>query len=400
MKPLSGMWLYINLGFAIVWDAIGFILFIIGLIPAVQAFAVAASPAIDVLAFLTDLTFCIIYQGYVKIYNVNFRLYQVKRIREMMRLSKSSGMSNNPIAQNLARQTQKINQYMLDKFSNYVIDFTVKKIQYSIFTSAVELVPWLGDFSPSWTIKANLHLREHRKTANELKLRNEEFEKSLARWRGSLRIGGIGKYKSRNNNRDVSKQSANNIRTTSKRRLAGNRAQSVIKQRDMNQDVRKTAANNIRPFRRKVPSETGQSVPRQKDINLEIGNSAANNIRPFSRQVVGEGTQPIQTQNNNKLANIKSVTGNTAYMGGQLIGNIPQFLEYEDEDKLQNRQLPTNNIRPAKTQVLRDISKPVSYPKDNNFDNDKVATNNIRQFTRTSQNQSISDQKLKTLSKK
>lgn len=400
MKPLSGMWLYINLGFAIVWDAIGFILFIIGLIPAVQAFAVAASPVIDVLAFLTDLTFCIIYQGYVKIYNVNFRLYQVKRIREMMRLSKSSGMSNNPIAQNLARQTQKINQYMLDKFSNYVIDFTVKKIQYSIFTSAVELVPWLGDFSPSWTIKANLHLREHRKTANELKLRNEEFEKSLARWRGSLRIGGIGKYKSRNNNRDVSKQSANNIRTTSKRRLAGNRAQSVIKQRDMNQDVRKTAANNIRPFRRKVPSETGQSVPRQKDINLEIGNSAANNIRPFSRQVVGEGTQPIQTQNNNKLANIKSVTGNTAYMGGQLIGNIPQFLEYEDEDKLQNRQLPTNNIRPAKTQVLRDISKPVQSQNNNQDNNNISAANNIKKFNRAQQDQANNEQILETLIKK
>lgn len=286
MKPLSGMWLYINLGFAIVWDAIGFILFIIGLIPAVQAFAVAASPVIDVLAFLTDLTFCILYQGYVKIYNVNFRLYQVKRIREMMRLSKNAGMSNNPIAQNLARQTQKINQYMLDKFSNYVINFTVKKIQYSIFTSTVELVPWLGDFSPSWTIKANLHLREHRKTARELKLRNEEFEKSLAKWRGSLRIGGIGKYKSRNNNnRDVGKQSANNIRTTSKRRLAGNRAQSVIKQRDMNQDVRKTVANNIRPFIRKLPT---------------------NNIRPPKTQVLRDISKPLSSTKDNNIENNKT----------------------------------------------------------------------------------------------
>jgi hypothetical protein len=188
MKPLSGMWLYINLAFAIVWDVIGFTLFIVGLIPAVQAVAIAASPVIDVIAFLTDLIFCILYQGYVKIYNVNFKLYQVKRIKEVMLLSKKSGASaNNPIAQKLLRQTQKINQYMIDKFSNYVIDFTVKKIQYSIFTSVVELVPWLGDFSPTWTIKANLHLREHKATAREMKIKNIEFENSLAKWRGAIK---------------------------------------------------------------------------------------------------------------------------------------------------------------------------------------------------------------------
>lgn len=407
MKPLSGMWLYINLGFAIVWDSVGFILFIIGLIPAVQAFAIAASPVLDIIAFLTDLIFCFLYQGYVKIYNVNFRLYQVKRIREMMRLSKNSGMSNNPIARNLARQTQKINQYMLDKFSNYVIEFTVKKIQYSIFTSAVEIIPWIGDFSPSWTIKANLHLREHRKTARELKIRNVEFEQSLAKWRGALRLGGIGKYKSRNNNSNNDVSAANNIRTIRRNRSVGNRAESVIRQKNTGQDIRDSAANNIRPFRRKLPSETEQSVPRQKDINFEIRNSATNNISPSNRRVAGEGTQPIQTQNNNnKLDTIKSVASKASYMGGQLLGSIPQSLEYEDEDKLQNSKLQANNIRPVKTRVLRDISKTVSYPKDNNldenknFNNDKVISNNIRQLNRTSQNQSISAQTLETLPKK
>lgn len=200
MKPLSGMWLYINLGFAIIWDFLGFLLFIIGLIPGIQAFALVASPVVDVLAFLTDLTFCILYQGYVKLYNLNFRVYQVKRIKEMLRLSKNSGAFNNPIVRNLARQTQKLNQYMLDKFSNYVINFTVKKIQYSILTSTVEIIPWIGDFFPSWTIKANLHLREHSKTARELKIRNLEFEKVLAKWRGSLRTVGIRRLTAQNNN--------------------------------------------------------------------------------------------------------------------------------------------------------------------------------------------------------
>lgn len=192
MKPLSGMLLYINLGFAIVWDTFGFLLFIIGLIPGIQAVAVVFSIALDIMAFLTDLIFCFVYQGYVKAYNVSLRVYQLKRIKEMVRLSKNSGTSGkNPIAQNLARQTQKINQYMIDKFSNYVMDFTVRKIQYSIFTSVVELTPWLGDLSPSWTIKANLHLREHRKTARELKLKIEEFENSINKWYRALRLPNI-----------------------------------------------------------------------------------------------------------------------------------------------------------------------------------------------------------------
>jgi hypothetical protein len=308
------MWLYINLGFAIIWDSIGFLLFIIGLIPAIQAFAVAASPVIDVLAFLTDLIFCILYQGYVKIYNANFKLYQIKRIREMMRLSKNSGAAGkNPIAQNLARQTQKINQYMLDKFSNYVINFTVKKIQYSIFTSAVELVPWLGDFSPSWIIKANLHIKEHRRTANELKLRTKEFEESLAKWRGHLRIGGMGKFKSRNNRNGVyTRQSTpNNVKKINRERLAGGRAQSVIKQKDINQGVRDSAANNIRPFRKKLPGELAQSSQIQKE---------------------------------NKFAGIKSAVNNAASMSGQFIRSIPQSSESEDEE-LRYRKSTSNNIR-------------------------------------------------------
>lgn len=368
MKPLSGMWLYINLGFAIIWDSLGFILFIVGLTPAVPV-SVILSLILDVLAFLTALTFCVLYQGYVKLYNVNFRIYQVKRIKEMLRLSKSSGASNNPISQNLARQTQKINQYITDKFSNYVINFSVKKIQYSILTSTVEIIPWLGDFSPSWTIKANLHLREHRKTARELKIRTLEFEKSLAKWRGSLRIGGI---------RRVNTQS-NNINSKS---------------------VRETAANNIRPFRKKLPSEAGQSLQGQKNINLDVRESAANNIVPFRRKVVGEGSQPRSGQNNNKLANVKSAAGNIASVGRQLAGSIPQSREYEDEE-LQYRKSSANKNKPSKTQVFSDISKPVQAQNNNNeYTNNISAANNIKNFNRDQQNQANSEQILETLIKK
>lgn len=372
MRPLSGMLLYINLGFAIIWDSLGFLLFIIGLIPGIQAFAVVASPVVDVLAFLTDLTFCILYQGYVKLYNVNFRVYQIKRIKEMLRLSKSSGASNNPISQNLARQTQKLNKYMTDKFSNYVVNFTVKKIQYSILTSTVEIIPWLGDLSPSWTIKANLHLREHRKTARELKIRTLEFEQSLAKWRGSLRIGGV---------RRLTTQS-NNINSKS---------------------VRETAANNIVPFRRRLPSETSQSLRGQKNISLDARESAANNIVPFSRKVVGEGSQPRSGQNN-KLANVKSAAGNIASVGRQLVGSIPQSLEYED-DNLRDPKLPNNKTSPNDKKLINSggrymqsqnnsTEKPkgerlageraqaVIYPQDINPTIRETAANNIRPFNR------------------
>ena len=375
MKPLSGMWLYINLGFAVIWDSLGFLLFIIGLIPGIQAFAVVASPVVDVLAFLTDLTFCILYQGYVKLYNVNFRVYQVKRIKEMLRLSKSSGASNNPISQNLARQTQKLNKYMTDKFSNYVVNFTVKKIQYSILTSTVEIIPWLGDLSPSWTIKANLHLREHRKTARELKLRNEEFEKSLAKWRGSLRIGGVRRLTTQNNNSNV-------------------------------KSVRETAANNIVPFRRRLPSETSQSLRGQKNISLDARESAANNIVPFRSKVIGEGIQS-KTGQNNKLANVKSAAGNIASVGRQLVGSIPQSLEYED-DNLRDPKLPNNKTSPNDKKLINSggrymqsqnnsTEKPkgerlageraqaVIYPQDINPTIRETAANNIRPFNRKKQ---------------
>ena len=192
MKPLSGMLLYINLVIAIIWDFTGFILFLIGLIPGIQVIAIVGSVVLDVFAAMTDFIFGLLYSGYVKGYNVSLKVYQLKKIKEMLTFSKRFGAKNR-LAQNMALQTQKINQYMLDQFSNYVMNVVIKKIQLSIITVVVEAVPWLGDFSPSWTIKAYLQLSAHRKTARELKIRNAEFENSLNKWRGSLRAGGVKK---------------------------------------------------------------------------------------------------------------------------------------------------------------------------------------------------------------
>lgn len=89
MKPLSGMWLYINLAFAIVWDFLGFILFIIGLIPAIQFIAVAISPVLDAVAFITDMIFTFLYHSYVQIYKVKFIGYQISSVKELLRLSRT-----------------------------------------------------------------------------------------------------------------------------------------------------------------------------------------------------------------------------------------------------------------------------------------------------------------------
>ena len=61
MKPLSGMWLYINLGFAIMWDFLGFILFIINFVPVIQVVSIVGSFVVDIVAIMTDFAFCAIY---------------------------------------------------------------------------------------------------------------------------------------------------------------------------------------------------------------------------------------------------------------------------------------------------------------------------------------------------
>lgn len=200
MKPLSGKLLYINLGFAIIWDTIGYIFFIINFIPAIQVISIIGSFILDIIAAMTDFTLCVLYQGYVKIYNVNFRFYQMKQIKEMFRLSKVSGAGNSPEVKNISRQVQKLNKYILDKFSNYIMKFVVRKIQTLILTIVIESIPFIGDLSPTWTIKANYHIKEHKKTAKELQLRTEEFDKLINRWKKALSI-----YSASNNIRNFTR---------------------------------------------------------------------------------------------------------------------------------------------------------------------------------------------------
>lgn len=193
MKPLSGMWLYINLGFAVMWDALGLILFIIDLIPAIQVVSLVGSFVVDFAAIMTDIIFCAIYYGYLAIYHMSLKLYQGKKITELLRLSRNSrnvSPSQSKIQQGFARKTQEASKYMLGKIGDYIMEFGWKRIVSLIIRGIIELIPLLGDLSPTWTIGAWLHIKAHRKRAKQMKEDNEKFENSLNKWRQSLSISG------------------------------------------------------------------------------------------------------------------------------------------------------------------------------------------------------------------
>ncbi len=194
MKPLNGMWLYINLGFAIMWDFFGLILFVIDLIPAIQVISIVGSFVVDAIAIMTDIAFCAIYYSYLTIYNTNLKLYQVNTIRQLMRLSRNSrntSPAQSKIQQALARKTQEASKYMLDKTGEYIMEFGWKKTVGLIIAGVIEAIPWIGDLSPTWTIKAWLHIKAHRARAKQIKEDNEKFEDSINKWRQSLSVSEV-----------------------------------------------------------------------------------------------------------------------------------------------------------------------------------------------------------------
>lgn len=193
MKPLSGFWLYVNLGFAILWDFIGFILLIINFIPVIQVVSLIGSFVLDIAATMTDLIFSVLYRGYVVIYLVNMKIYQgakIKSILNLARRSKNNTPQGNRVQQALANRAQQISKDMLEQFAKYVQSFAVKRITTLLVAVTVEAIPFIGDLSPSWTVKAWVHIRDYRIKAKKLKENNEKFEDSINKWKASLSLSG------------------------------------------------------------------------------------------------------------------------------------------------------------------------------------------------------------------
>ena len=194
MKPLSGLWLYINLGLAVIWDLVGFVLLIINFIPVVQVISLVGSFVLDIAATMTDLIFSLLYRGYVVIYSVNMKVYQGAQIASVLRLarrSQNTSPQGNRVQQALAKKSQQISKDMLGQFAKYVQSFAVKRITTLLIAITVEAIPVIGDLSPSWTVKAWVHVREHRIKARKLKEDNQQFEDSINKWRQSLSIPGV-----------------------------------------------------------------------------------------------------------------------------------------------------------------------------------------------------------------
>lgn len=193
MQPLNGMWLYINLGFAVMWDFLGFILFIINFVPAIQVISLVGSFVLDIIAIMTDIAFCAIYYSYLTLYHTGLKAYQASKITELLGLSRKSrntSSAQSKIQQALARKTQEVSKYMLNKIGEYIMEFGWKRIVSSIIKGVVEAIPFIGDFSPTWTIGAWLHIKAHRARAKQIKEDNEKFEDSINKWRQSLSIPG------------------------------------------------------------------------------------------------------------------------------------------------------------------------------------------------------------------
>lgn len=194
MKPLSGLWLYINLGFAVIWDLIGLALLVVNFIPAVQIISLVGSFVLDITATMTDIIFSLLYRGYVVIYSVNMKVYQGAQITSVLRLARraqNATPQGNRVQQALAQKAQQISKDMLGQFAKYVQSFAAKRITTLLVALTIEAIPFIGDLSPSWTIKAWVHVREHRIKAKKLKENNQQFEDSINKWRQSLSIPGV-----------------------------------------------------------------------------------------------------------------------------------------------------------------------------------------------------------------
>jgi hypothetical protein len=194
MKPLSGFWVYLNLGGAILWDLLGFILFVFNLIPGIQIISLIGSFGVDFFAIATDVIFSTLYYIYIGGYLLSMKAYQTKTMLSMAKLSRRSQNitpQESKAQQVLSRTAKEAGKNLVKGLSEYVASVSWKRIVGSIIAFAIELLPFLGDFSPTWTIKAWTQVSAHRKRAKKLKEDNQTFEATIAKWKKRLSIGGV-----------------------------------------------------------------------------------------------------------------------------------------------------------------------------------------------------------------
>lgn len=142
-KKLRSNSLYYNLGLAVIWDIIGFFIFFLSLL----GVGIPVSFILDFVAVGTALIFRYLHKMY---------FFKVQReikgeYRELDKAVKKSGKKA------LAQKYAKIRGSM-DLWMSKGKDAIMREMVRLLFTLLAELIPFFGDFSPTWTIKAYYEL--------------------------------------------------------------------------------------------------------------------------------------------------------------------------------------------------------------------------------------------------
>lgn len=142
-KKLRSNALYFNFGLAVIWDVIGFFLFILSLF----AIGVPFSVVLDFVAVGTSLLFRYLHKAYFLKTTREIKA-DFKAIKKAVKRSKKKA-----IAQQYAKA-----RAQLDLWVDQGLRFLMREIIRMLMTFLLELMPFLGDFSPTWSIKAYFEL--------------------------------------------------------------------------------------------------------------------------------------------------------------------------------------------------------------------------------------------------
>jgi hypothetical protein len=147
--------LYYNLGLAIVWDVFGFVLFLISLL----GIGIPISFILDFLAVGSSLLFRYMHKAYFLKVSREIKA-EYKAMEKQVKRSRKKA---------IAQQYAKIRGKM-DEWVNKGLSILTKEIIRMLLTFLLELVPFVGDFSPTWTIKALAELNEFGKQKKKYQL--------------------------------------------------------------------------------------------------------------------------------------------------------------------------------------------------------------------------------------
>lgn len=144
-KKLRPNALYFNLGLAIIWDVIGLFFFVLSLVGVGIPFSIV----LDFVAITTALTFRILHKAFFLKTTRQIKA-EFKEIEKVVKKSKKKAL-----AEQYAKARGKLDEWVAKGKG-----FIAREILRLLMTFLLELIPFIGDFSPTWTIKAHFELQK------------------------------------------------------------------------------------------------------------------------------------------------------------------------------------------------------------------------------------------------